>query len=247
MFLENICIPICCVDYAQQKPNWPEACRYVCDFWLRYSPPDGALWNVFHARQLFCKHGGNISKWCWEPEQLEIFLCQGVCLGTVLAPCTQTQLCRSDKTWAASAAVPTPPPPFLAFCSLSFLLSVRNLTIIKPAENIMQTGKPCLISGMRAGPWWHITPLYRYLCTIYWEKKSFLLNANDWHINNGSTPPGEHQDETSAVLAAFAWSSGLTLERRNLKAFQIPDPHNSHIKDLCTLKRTLHHNTTESV
>lgn len=95
---------ICCVDDEQQKSNWPEARRCVCDFWLRFSP-DGALCKVFHEPQHFCNLGGNINRW-WELEQLERFLCQGVCLGIVLVPRTQTKLQSSDKPQAAFC-----PPP----------------------------------------------------------------------------------------------------------------------------------------
>lgn len=75
------------------------------------------------------------------------------------------------------------PPHFFLF--IIFLLSVRNLRIIKPAENIMQTGKLHLISGPKPLPQ---HTLYRYLCNIYWGKKGIVCDANDWHANNGSSP-----------------------------------------------------------
>lgn len=171
---------LCGLWTAETQPAWSPQVRFVnFGFGSIHLMRPGGMFSMNASASATLE--GIINKWCWEPERLERFLCQGACLGTVLVPPMQTELRSSDKTRAASSCVYNAPIPLLLLGILFilfiiFLLRVRNLRIIKPAENIMQAGKWRLISGTRPDPRWHITLCAGiYAVFIGWRKDSCAI------------------------------------------------------------------------
>lgn len=95
-----------------------------------------------------------------------------------------------------------------------FLLSVRNLRIIKPTENVMQTGKLHLIIGTRPIPPSLSVQVFMHYLLGKKGKGYYAMQMISMQIMD--PPPYRAPGGNLAILAAFAWWSGLTLERENL-------------------------------
>lgn len=181
-----------CGLWTAENPTGLKPTGVFCDFWLRFSPPDGASWNIFHECQHFCNLGED-----YQQMMLRTWMTGEVPVpGSVLGHSSCTSYANKNfavlvkPEWPPRASPPTPHSP-----SWDSVHSVHYLPAKSAKSENNQAGwkhyaNSKTVSDQRdetRPPVAHHT-LHRYLCNIYWVKKRFLCDASDWHVNYGFSP-----------------------------------------------------------
>lgn len=102
-----------CGLWTAENPTGLKPTGVFCDFWLRFSSPDGASWNIFHERQHFCNLGGD-----YQQMMLRTWMTGEVPVpGSVLGHSSSTSYANKNfavlvkPEWPPPASTPTPHSP----------------------------------------------------------------------------------------------------------------------------------------